>query len=74
MKKGIIHTCKKIIKRIFRGNKEKLVETTISLRTKYLAKEVKILCDFNFKVALLALLGSVVTAVSVLKESGAELM
>ena len=74
MKKGIIHKCKETIKCIFRGNKEELVETTISLRTKYLAKEVKILCDFNFKVALLALLGSVVTAVSVLKESGKELI
>ena len=31
-----------------RANKKKeLVETTISIRTKYLSKEVKVLCDFN---------------------------
>ncbi len=52
------------------NQKKELVETTISIRTKYLSKEVKVLCDFNFKVALLALLGAVLTAGSSINEFG----
>lgn len=54
--------------------KKELVETIISIRTKYLAKEVKILCNFNFRVALLALLGSIITAISAIKEWGPALL
>lgn len=50
--------------------KKELVETTITVRTKYLAKEVKTLCNFNFKVALLALLGAILTASSVINDFG----
>lgn len=48
---------------------KELVETTISLKTKYLEKEVKMLCDFNTRVALLALLGAFITAATAILSS-----
>lgn len=56
------------IKKHFR--KKDLVETVITIRTKYLAKEVKNLCDFNIKVTLLALLGALLTSLTTLSEKG----
>ena len=47
-----------------------MVETVITIRTKYLAKEVKNLCDFNIKVTLLALLGAFLSAITTLGEKG----
>lgn len=44
--------------------KKQLVQTTITLKTKYLMKEVKELCDGNKVIALLALVSAVVTALS----------
>lgn len=59
---------KKIYSFILRFKKKKLVETTITLRTVDLAEEVKVLCDFNIKLALLTLLGAVLTALSTMNE------
>lgn len=50
--------------------KKRVVDTTVTIRTKYLEKEVKTLCDFNIKVALLAFLGAILTAVITLNDFG----
>lgn len=54
--------------------KKSVVDTSVTIRTKYLEKEVKTLCDFNFKVALLAFLGAVLTAVTTLNDFGATIL
>lgn len=46
-----------------------LVETTITIRTNYLEKQVKSLCDYNFKIALLAFISSIITAINTLNNS-----
>lgn len=46
-----------------------LVETTITIRTNYLEKQVKSLCDYNFKIALLAFISSIITAINTLSNS-----
>lgn len=54
--------------------KKDLVETVITIRTKYLAKEVKNLCDFNIKVILLALLGAFLSSLTTLSEKGSAIV
>lgn len=62
------------MKKFLSKKQKNLVETTISIRTKYLSKEVKVLCDFNFKVALLAVLGALLTAGSTINEFGNKIV
>lgn len=42
---------------------KKLIETTVTIRTSYLEKEVKNLCNFKIGIALLTFLGSILTAI-----------
>lgn len=53
-----------------KSKRKELVDTVITIKTRYLAKEVKNLCDFNVKVALLALLGAGLSAITTLSERG----
>lgn len=48
--------------------RKKLVETTISVRTKDLYERVKVLCDFDTKLALLTFLGAALTALSTMNQ------
>ena len=54
--------------------KKEIVETVVTIKTRYLAKEVKILCDFNFKVALLALISAILTALTTIRDDGSKLL
>lgn len=53
-----------------RSERKELIETTITLRTKDLAKEVEVLCSYNIKLALLTTFGAVLTALSTINELG----
>lgn len=53
---------RKSVRKQRKRQKKELVETTISVRTKYLEKEVKALYDFNVKVVILGFLASMLTA------------
>lgn len=50
------------------------MDTSVTIKTKYLEKEVKTLCDFNFKVALLAFLGAILTAITTLNDFGKAIL